>query len=361
MNMKIPFSLQTMLRTAFFAAALWLFSGVFQYAGAQSLPHTQLNVVGGLSSRLTYLDVERPFWTESIAQRSSGAITAQIKGFDELGLKGKELLRLMSQGVIEFGVLPLSYFAPETSLLEAVDIAGLTTDSKLAKETVTAFTPILSQQFATKNQIKLLGLAPYGAQIFFCNAPIRRLADLRGQIVRTITRTQAELVEAFGAKSVSLPFNEVIQAFESKTITCAVAGALTGYTAKWYSVSTHLYVLPVGWNQEIHAVNQIAWDKLSEPTQRFIESNVDELIQNLWAFAEKLTQRGIACNTGNHECTTMPRGNMTLVTANAADLALVKRLATQKVLPKWAERCTDSCVTDFNQTIGKQMNVQAKK
>lgn len=338
-----------------------LLLGLSSSCFAQLLPPTELNVVGGISNRLTYSEIEKPFWTETLSERSAGAVTAQIKGFDEMGLKGQELIRLMSQGVIEFGVLPLSYYAPETPLLEAVDIAGLMTDSKIAKETANTFSPVLSHFLSSTHQIKLLGTAPYGAQIFFCNAEIKGLSDLRGQVIRTITRTQAELVEALGAKSVNLPFGEVLNALEKKIITCAVAGAITGYSAKWYTVSTHLYALPIGWNQELHAVNQKAWDKLPLPIQGFIEANVEQLIQNLWLFSDKLTQRGIDCNTGNKECTSVPRGQMILVQPTASDLALVKRIASQKVLPTWADRCSDACVADFNQTIGKVLKISAKK
>jgi TRAP-type C4-dicarboxylate transport system substrate-binding protein len=330
-----------------------LLSSLFSPAMAQLLPQTELKVVGGLSSRPGYTEIEQPFWNQTIAERSEGAVTAQIKGFDELGLKGQELLRLMRQGVIEFGTVPLSYYAREVSLFEAIDIAGLVPNQMIAKETSNAFFPVLKHYLATSHQVKLLGVAPYGAQFFYCNVEIRSLADLKGQTIRTITRTQAELVEALGAKNASLPFAEVLKALESKSISCAIGGAYTGYTAKWYQASTHLYAMPVGWNQEVHAVNQKVWDSLNEPVQKFLESNIEMLIQHLWAFSEKLTQRGIDCNTGSKGCLSMPRGQMTLVTPSNADLATIKRISTQKVLPKWSERCADACFTDFNQTIGK--------
>lgn len=348
-------------RALFFNAVLGLFFSCAAQGIAQPLPTTELSVVGGLSSRLTYIDVERPFWTRTLPERSKAAMTVQIKGFDEMGLKGQELLRLMTKGVIEFGVLPLSYYAPTTPLLEAVDIAGLFTDAKTAREAVNAFTPVLSHHFESVNQVKLLGISPYGAQIFFCQAEVRSLADLRGLTIRTITRTQAELVEALGAKSVSMPFREVFQSLEKKAIHCAIGGALTGFNAKWHSVSSHLYALPVGWNLEAHAVNLKSWEKLPEPIKVFIESNINELINNLWSYSEKLTQRGIACNTGSKECISVPRGHMTLVQPTPADLALIKRLATQNVLTKWAERCTDACVADYNQTIGKLLKQNVKK
>lgn len=348
------------LRASYLGLVFGLLTGIFASVAAQTPPRVELNVVGGISTRPTYSEIEQPFWTKSLAERSDGAVTAKIKGFDEMGLKGQELLRLMREGVIEFGVVPLSYYAPDTPLFEALDIAGLALDAPFARSSVDALTPVLKHFFATQ-QVRLLGIAPYGAQYFFCNVPIRSHADLRGQSIRTITRTQAEFVEALGAKSVSMPFGEVLKALEDKTIGCAIGGAFTGYTAKWYTHSTHLYALPVGWNQEVHAVNQKAWDKLDTTTQTFLELNIEQLIQSLWDFSEKLTQRGVECLTGRKECLIMPRGSMTLVVPTASDMAAVRRIATQKVLPLWAERCSEACVADFNQTIGKLLKTTVVK
>jgi len=360
-TMKILISLSKRFRAAFHIALIGVFACFNSSAFAQMLAPTELSIVGGLSNRLTYSEVEQPFWTQSLSERSSGAVTAKIKGFDEMGIKGPELLRLMREGIIEFGVVPLSYYAPETPLFEAIDIAGLATDANSARHAASVFSPVLNHYLESSYQVKLLGISPYVAQYLFCQADIRSLADLRGQTVRTITRTQAELVEALGAKSVTLPFSEVLQALESKAISCAIGGAYTAYTAKWFTQASHLYALAVGWNQELHAVNQKAWEKLEEPVQRFLETNIELLIQDLWTFSDKLTKRGVDCLTGSKECPAMPRGNMKLVTPSAADLATVKRLATQKVLSQWADRCSNTCVSDFNQTIGKSLNITAIK
>ena len=59
---------------------------------AQDLPKTQLKVVGGLSNLTAYNDYEKPFWTKTIPELSKGQVTADIKGFNEMGLKGPELL-----------------------------------------------------------------------------------------------------------------------------------------------------------------------------------------------------------------------------------------------------------------------------
>lgn len=330
-------------------------------AWAQELPVTALKVLGGLSTRSTYKQVEQPFWLKTIPEHSAGQITAEIKGFDEMGLKGTELLKLMKQGVVEFGVIPLIYPAADTAIYEAVDLAGLATDAKTARQVSTSFAPVLAKHLSATYQSKFLGVSPFAPQVLFCNIPIRGLQDLKGKTVRVITRSQAELIEALGAKSLSMPIAEVLQAFQKKTIACAVASSMAGYTAKWYTVSTHLYALPLGWNQEIHAVNQKVWDQLNADVRALLEINLAKLTERLWLFAESETQKGYDCNTGAKSCPMAPKGKMTLVRPTQADLATIKRLATQNIVGKWATRCSASCVSEFNQSIGKSLKITAKK
>jgi len=328
---------------------------------AQILPVTELKVLGGLSTRSNYKQVEQPFWLKTIPEHSAGQITAEIKGFDEMGLKGSELLKLMKQGVIEFGVIPLIYPAADTALYEAVDLAGLATDAKTARQISASFAPILAKHVSNTYQSKFLGVSPFAPQVLFCNMPLRGLQDLKGKTVRIITRSQGELIEALGAKSINMPFAEVLSAFQKKTIACAMASSMAGYTAKWYSAATHLYALPLGWNQEIHAVNQKAWDQLNTDVRALLEVNLAKLTERLWLFAETENQKGYDCNTGAKSCPMAPKGNMTLVRPTQADLATIKRLATQSIVSKWAARCSGACVSEFNQTIGKSLKITAKK
>ena len=328
---------------------------------AQVLPMTELKVLGGLSTRSNYKQVEQPFWLKTIPEHSAGQLTAEIKGFDEMGLKGAELLKLMKQGVIEFGVIPLIYPADDSAVYEAVDLAGLATDAKTARQISASFAPILAKHLSNTYQSKFLGISPFAPQVLFCNFPLRGLQDLKGKTVRTITRSQGELIEALGAKSISMPIAEVLPAFQKKTIACAVAGSMAGYTAKWYTAATHLYALPLGWNQEIHAVNQKVWDQFNADVRALLEVNLAKLTERLWMFAENENQKGYDCNSGAKSCPMAPKGNMTLVRPTQADLATIKRLASQNIVSKWATRCSGVCVSEFNQTVGKSLKITAKK
>lgn len=328
---------------------------------AQELPKTQLKVVGGLSNLSAYNDYEKPFWTKTIPELSKGQVTAEIKGFNEMGLKGPELMRLMSQGVIEFGTATLAYFASDNPINEAVDLAGLAPDAKTARAVTDAFQPVYAKFYGDGSQVKLLGISTYPAQVLFCNAPITGLADIKGKKVRTSSRTQAEFIEALGGTGVTMAFGEVVPALQNKVVDCAITGSLSGYSAKWYEVSTHLYALPVNWNQQIHAVNQKTWNNLKPEVRTFLETNIHKMVNDIWTAAAEQTQQGYDCNTGAAACTLPVKGKMTLVQPSAADKALLKKVLEEAVLPKWAARCSASCVTSFNETIGKTVGLTARK
>ena len=343
------------LTTAFLAASTSL------SAFAQDLPKTELHVVGGLSNLTAYQQFEQPFWEKTIPEKSGGQVTATIKGFNEMGVKGPELMRLMSQGAIEFGTATLSYFASDNPINEAIDLPGLAPDVATARKVTAAFEPVYEKFYGEGSRVKLLGISTYPAQVLFCNAEINSLKDLAGKKVRTSSRTQAEFVEAFGGASVTMAFGEVVPALQNKVVDCAITGSLSGYSAKWYEVSTHLLALPINWNQQIHAVNQGAWDKLDPKVQAFIQENMNTLMDDIWAAADEQTQQGFDCNTGADACTLEVKGKMTLVVPSDEDKALLAETLKTKILPQWAARCSDDCVADFNVTIGKEMNLTAAK
>ena len=105
-----------------------LFLVVPALAIAQDLPKTQLKVVGSISSLAPYRDFEIPFWTKHLSEKSKGAITAEIKGFNEMGLKGPEVLRLMSSGALEIGATVLDRPGLEKRVCECYEVVKRETD-----------------------------------------------------------------------------------------------------------------------------------------------------------------------------------------------------------------------------------------
>ncbi|HJH24311.1 MAG TPA: TRAP transporter substrate-binding protein [Paenalcaligenes hominis] len=311
------------------------------------LPQTKLNVVGGLSNLTAYQNGELPFWSKTIPELSDGKITVDIKGYNEMGLKGPEVLRLVSQGVIPIGSATLAYFATDNPINEAIDLAGLAPDIETARAVTEAFLPVYEKHYDANNA-KLLGISTYPAQVLFCKGSFTGLNDLKGKKVRTSSRTQAEFVQAFGGSSVTIPFGEVVPALQNGVVDCAITGSLSGYSAKWYEVSDHLYALPINWNQQLIVANKAFWNKLDPKVQTFLEENVKTLVDNIWDAAAAETQQGYDCNTGADACTLEPKGKMKLVEPTDEDRRVLQEVMDKTVIPAWAARCSTDCVESFN-------------
>lgn len=334
-------------------AAFAVLASAFGLAGAQQLPATQLKIVGTWSNLSQYKNFEQPFWSKEITEKSGGAITADIKGFNEMGLKGGEIGRLMKQGVIDFGSTVLGYMATDDAKNEAIDLAGLSPDIATARKVSDAYRPVMEKLYKDKYNVKLLGVWPYSAQVVYCKAPITGLADLKGKKVRTGNRTLAEFVGALGGTGVTLPFSEVVQAMQSGVVDCAITGTLSGYSAKWYEVSDYIYTLPVGWSQVMHGVNYATWNKLDPKVRNLLEQEIKGLEERIWKAADQETTEGIACNTGVGKCSYGQPAKMKLVKFADADKATLSKTLEEVVLKKWGERCGKPCAKEFNETIGK--------
>ena len=332
----------------------------FGIAGAQQLPKTELKVVGTWSNLSQYKNFEQPFWSKEITEKSGGAITADVKGFNEMGLKGGEIGRLMKQGVIDFGSTVLGYMASDDAKNEAIDLAGLSPDIGTARKVSEAYRPVLDKLYKDKFNVKLLGVWPYSAQVVYCKSPIAGLADLKGKKVRTGNRTLAEFVGALGGTGVTLPFGEVVQALQSGVVDCAITGTLSGYSAKWYEVSDYIYSLPVGWSQVMHGVNYATWNKLDPKVRSLLEVEIKGLEERIWKAADVESAEGIACNTGVGKCSQGQPASMKLVKFAESDKALLKKTLEEVVLKKWGERCGKACAKEFNDTVGKVVAVTIK-
>jgi TRAP-type C4-dicarboxylate transport system substrate-binding protein len=328
---------------------------------AAALPKTHLRIVGSLATLGPYKDFEVPFWTQRIPQRSGGALTAEIRGFDQMGMKGPEVLRLLGQGVMEFGAVPMYYLAADDPAIEMIDIAGLEPDVHTARKVTEATRPYYEALLREKFKVELIGIGAFPAQVLYCNGELKGLADLKGKKVRVGGRSQSELVAALGGVPVTMAFGEVVPALQTRTVDCGITGSMSGNLAKWHEVSTHLLALPLGWAQIAYAVNSKTWKSLDPKVRDFIDHEIKALEAGLWAAAGSVTEMGYHCNAGRPECSGGHPGKMKIVQPAGGDLELLRKVGAESMLPKWAARCNDACVAEFNRTVAKVVGVSARK
>ncbi|MBY6059541.1 TRAP transporter substrate-binding protein [Leisingera daeponensis] len=320
----------------------------------------EINVLGSVSFLSSFKNYEEKFWNEHLLEASNGKVQAIARGFDEMGLKGGEVLRLTGQSVVDISTTVLGYTAADDPRNEAADLAGLAPTVESARAIADAYKPVLASYFADKYGVKVLATWPYPAQVFYCNTEISDLSDIAGKKVRTGNRTLSEFVSALGGTGVTMAFADVIPALQTGVVDCAITGTLSGNSANWYEVSSHLYALPVGWSTMVTTANLSFWNKLNPETQTFLQDEIGALENDIWIGAGRETQDGINCNVGADPCVTGTKADMTLVPVTDADRALLEKITRDVILPKWAERCSEDCVADFNETVGPVIGMTAE-
>lgn len=333
-------------------------------AAAQDLDKTTINYVGSWSSLSLYKNFERPFWKDHVPEASDGQITTEVTTFDQMGLGGGEVYRLMGRDVVEVASTVADYAVEDAPELEGLDMPMIAPDVDTARKVAEAYRPVLADAFRERYKgAHLLAVVPYPSQMVFCNAEINGLSDLEGMKVRASGRTTAEFLEAIGAEGITLNFSEVPGALQRGVIDCAVTGSLSGYSSGWHEVSTHLYPLPVGgWDHVVTAMNGKKWNSLPEATQDWLTAEIKENYEDpVWDSAVDETKEGIACLTGNGDCSRGDAGDMVLVEATDTDFSEAARHLEETLLPNWASRVDQEWVDRWNETIGEVTDLKASK
>ena len=328
-------------------------------AQAQSSPKVSLQVVGNLGITTQYQDLEAPFWTKDIPAATGGAVTASIKPWNEMGLKGPEVFKLLSQGVFDVGTTQLGFLAGDNAINDATDLAGVSPTIQTFREVTLAFRPHLERYYEQQVKVKVMAMFSFQAQVLFCRAEIKSLTDLKGRKVRTSGASQADFISYFGGSGVNIAFGEVQQSLQTGVIDCAITGTLGGYKAKWYDGAKYLYALPINWGAGMVAFNNASWRKLDAATQKTLTTEYARLEKAVFDQNVRENDIGLACNTGG-TCPEGPPGKMILVNTATGDLELRRKALLEQVLPRWAARCGAECVRNWNDSAGKVVNLTAK-
>ena len=314
--------------------------------------------VGTWGSLTNYQKHEGPFWNDHIAEASDGQIIGEIKPQTELGLKGFEIMRLVKNGVFDFAFGLPGYVAAENAIFEGADLSSLTQDIETQRKVSDAYFPTLEKAFEEIYNAKLLMLYPFPSQTLWCNAEVNGIADLKGKKIRVYATTLGDFVEGAGGTSVTVPFAEVIPALEKGVVDCGITGTMSAYKAKWAQVATHAYTLRVGWGLAFGAMNMDKWNSMSADQQALLQKEIDALTDRMWAETATEDDIAISCITGG-DCEIGEKGAMKLVEPSEADLKLRDTIATDVVLARWAERCGEECVANWNKTVGPILGLEA--
>lgn len=340
------------------ATAMCLAAGI---AAAQDIPKTQLKVVGTWNFLTNWQKLEQPFWKETLSKASGGQLTADLKSYSEINMKGTEVMRLLKLGVFDVvAALPI-YIDEGAAVVEGIDISGVAKDFATSRKISEVWRPFMADSMKKQHNAHVLGMFPFPQQVFYCRTPIKSIEDLKGKKIRVQGTSQGDFAEAVGGSATTIAFGEVVPALEKGVVDCGITGTMPGYKAKWYEVTNTMYTLSVGYTLGFWAINQNAWGKLNDKTKALITEEMKKLEELSWKTIEAESDEGIACNTGTAACSVGAAGKLALVKPSESDIKTRDRLLNEVVLKRWAKRCGAECTAKWNDTVGKITGLAAKE
>ena len=306
---------------------------------------------------------ESKFWNEVLPKASGGKLTANAKPYTELGLKGYEVMAGLKKGAYDAVHALTSYSAQSSPALEGIDLAGVIQDFDTYRKAMDAYAPIIAREIAEKYNAKLVNLYPFPSQQLWCNLgdkSIKKvpLTSLAGKKIRTYSRTLGDFIEGLDASAVTIAFAEVVPALQKGVADCGITGTMPAYNAKWWQVVTHNIRVRVGYAATFTAINMDTWNDLNKDTQDLIMAEGKKIDDAMWKYTKTLDQKGMDCNASG-PCEKGTPGGMVPVMPSAADQAMLKDIAQNVVLKRWAKRCGQACADEWNATIGKIVGMKA--
>jgi len=319
----------------------------------------QLKVVGGLAGVGQYTKLEEPFWTHEVPLLTKGRVQADIHPFDQSGLPGQEMLQLMRLGVVPFGTALLALVSGDEPELNAVDLPTLNPDMTTLKRNVEIYREQLHDTLEQKYGIELLGIYAYPAQVLYCGQSFKTFKDLAGRKIRTSSVGQSEMMSALGAIPIVIPFSDIVNAFRSNVVDCAITGTMSGGEIGLPNVTSYISPLSISWGLSFFGANKLVWDQLPADIRATLQAGIQQLERSIWEAADRETANGLACDLGDSACAGGKVYQMKLVPITPEDEALRKQLLIKSILPKWIQRCGSECVTAWNGSLGIALGIQA--
>lgn len=93
--------------------------------------------------------------------------------------------------------------ARDDPFFEGIDLAGVSTNMTMLRDSMEAYRQVFDQRLQEKFKAKALTLRPFGPQVFFCNKPIKSIADFKGLKIRSFTPSMSAMLQNLGATPVT--------------------------------------------------------------------------------------------------------------------------------------------------------------
>lgn len=282
--------------------------------------------------------LEEPFFS-SLAARTQPSIKIDYRTLNEATYRDEAQLQMLKNNEFDMVSLRILQNQKYEPALESFDLIGLSDDYIQAQKIAKAQLPWVNKRLEQRFDIKILGMWPFGSQVFFCRKPISTLSDLKGLKVRIGGDVFIPLIESLGAIPVVTTFGDAVLFLADQAVDCAVASQASGLAASWGRYAKNVFPIAVQMGLNGIVIQLSAWNGLSIKQQQDLQTAVDQYVEDAWKFAQELEQKATTCFAANSTCSLGPSYQVQIVSVPKHDQDALKRFAMTVSVPQWFERC----------------------
>jgi len=340
---------------------LVLLMSVFTYAW-RTLDRIPIEVIGQPSTTGPIRErLEQPFF-EQLAASTQLPLDVVYRTSDSIGFKDTHQLLMVKSGNLDLISLRFVQNASVEPTLLGIDLIGLTSDFKTARAVANAYAPVLDRRLQQVFNGKLLGVWPFGPQVFFCRTAVKGLQDLAGLKVRVGNENYAPLIAAFGATPSVIPFEDVEQALKNRLVDCAITSAGSGRAAGWAKHATHFFPLGTQLGVNGYVISLRVWEQLTAGQKTVLEQAFQKHVNTIWELAAQTHQDESSCLVGG-PCKSGVPDKLVQVPPTAHDHQLLREAFEVTTLKDWTARCDKvhkGCAEEWKRLMAPILKTELK-
>jgi tripartite ATP-independent transporter DctP family solute receptor len=285
-----------------------------------------------------------------VKEKSGGKLTVKLFGGGQLG-GDLQVVSSLQGGTIEMSLMNASLLNGLVKEYSVLDFPFLFNNEQEAYAIVDG--PVGKKLMALLPAKGVVGLAypELGFRhIHNSKRPVTKAEDLQGLKIRVIqTPVYIDTLNALGANATPLPFPEVYNALEQKTVDGATNPLVTIPVMKFNEVQKYLTITRHQYNPQIIIISKKVWDKLSPAEQKILQDAATEAT----AFERKVSREK------NAQALETLKQTMQITELPPAEIEKM-RVKVKPVVDKYSKVVGEDLVKEINAELAK-MRTAAKK
>ena len=206
-----------------------------------------------------------------ITKRTNGQVEVSFYAAGELPYKAPEHLRVTGKGLVEMSEVVGSMGFGDSPPLLLGDLPFLALNDAERKTLRDIMWPEIYTALR-KQGVEPISWGAYPPRNIVMRNPVKSLADIKGQKVRTAGGLEAEYLKQWGAAPSFVVWAETYPATQRGIVDGVLTAAVAIETSKMFEVAPYFLKIDGPWAHFYITVNQATWAKLSPEQQKTVKA-----------------------------------------------------------------------------------------